>query len=229
MIGAREATMIETVWSELAGLRMMHVRVGGALDADAPAQAAGLIESAISALAAAGFGGDRIVRSRVWARSARLRQVASDARLVVLTGERRAASSSFIVPGRLPQGIDAAVDLIALEGPGEKSVREYDPRIAPPRFLTRDGLVFLSGITDTVGDFSAQLEAIRARIGQSLEMAGASSSNIIDVRAFVHAGEPWRAAHDAIRARFPCPVEMTSVEGYSAAEKRVEIEVTARV
>jgi enamine deaminase RidA (YjgF/YER057c/UK114 family) len=220
--------MIETFWSELAGLRLMHVRVGGSLDRDPPTQAVGLLESALSLLAQAGFAGDRIVRSRVWARDAQLRQVASDARIAVLKGERRAASASFIVPGRLPPGIDAAVDLIALEGTEPKIVQEYEPRISPPRYVARQGLVFLSGITDTQGDFALQLDAIVTRIGESLTAVGTQWNAICDVQAFVHHTIPWKTAHDAIRARFPCAVEMTSVEGYSAPEKRLEIEVTAR-
>jgi enamine deaminase RidA (YjgF/YER057c/UK114 family) len=220
--------MIETFWTELAGLRLMHVRVGGSLDHDPPVQAVGLLESALSQLAQAGFAGDRIVRSRVWARDALLRQVASDARIAVLTDKRRAASASFIVPGRLPPGIDTAVDLIALEGSAPKIVQEYEPRISPPRYVARQGLVFLSGITDTRGDFAVQLDTVVGLIGQSLTAAGTQWDAICDVRAFVHHTIPWKTAHDAIRARFPCGVKMTSVEGYSAPEKRLEIEVTAR-
>jgi enamine deaminase RidA (YjgF/YER057c/UK114 family) len=86
----------------------------------------------------------------------------------------------------------------------------------------------LSGITDTNGDFSAQLDTVIGLIANSLAAAGSGWDKICDVRAFVHVDVPWRRAHDAIRARFPIPVEMTCVEGYSAPEKRLEIEVTAR-
>ena len=220
--------MIEKSWTEIAGSRLMHVRVGGAVDPEVSTSANHLIETALAELAVAGFAGDRLVRSRVWARDATLRRIASDARLALLQGSRRAASSSFITPTRLPDGIDAAVDLSAMEGTGEKIVQEYEPRIAPPRYLKRDGLVFLSGITDTTGEFGAQLETVVGLIGKSLAAAGADWSSILDVKAFVHQSVGWAQAHEAIRAHFPCAVEMTSVEGYSAPEKRLEIEVTAR-
>jgi enamine deaminase RidA (YjgF/YER057c/UK114 family) len=220
--------MIEKSWSEVAGLRLMRVRVGGSLNGRAEAQAIGLLEGALAELERDGFAPDRLVRSRVWARNAELRRTASDARLLVLTGERRAASASFITPSRLPDGIDVAFDLVALEGTGSKTVQEYEPRIAPPRFLKREGLVFLSGITDTAGDFAAQLRTVIGLIGQSLAAAGTAQQSILDVKAFVHHSIAWKSAHDAIRAHFTCPVDMTSVEGYSAPEKRLEIEVTAR-
>ena len=219
---------IATNIRELAGHRLVGVSLGAGLEGDAPGKARDLIERAVAALASAGLGEDRLVRSRIWARDATLRRTVSDARIAVLKGERRAASSSFIAPARLAPGIDAVIDLEAMEGFGPRQLQEYEPAIAPPRFLRREDLVFLSGITDTQGPFEAQLETVVGLIGGSLTAACTAWGSIVQVSAFVHDSVPWRQAHEAIRARFPCPVELTLVEGYSAPEKRLEIEVTVR-
>lgn len=94
--------------------------------------------------------------------------------------------------------------------------------------MKREDLVFLSGITDTQGGFEVQLETVIGLIGQSLSAAGTSWDAILDVKAYVHRAIPWRHAFGAVGAHFPCEIWMTSVEGYSAPEKRLEIEVTAR-
>lgn len=106
----------------LASHRLMQVSLGGALDGDAATQASDLIELAVAELAREGIPDDRIVRSRIWARDAMLRRIASDARIAVLARARRAASSSLIAPSRLPAGIDVIIDLVAMEGSGAKHV-----------------------------------------------------------------------------------------------------------
>ncbi len=213
-------------WSMLAGARSFNILVG-ARGGDDPASAFRLaFQTAVTECEATGLAGANIVRSRIWARDAATRQIASNIRLDMLAGARRAASSSFIASERLAPGIDMIADIVALEG-GKKIVREYEPAIAPPMFVGSGGFVFLSGYTDISATFEQQLEVILSKISRSLEIAGTAWGKIVKVDAYVAQSLDQASAWTAISARFPCPVAMTSVEGYSAPEKRVEIEVTA--
>jgi len=213
-------------WSMLAGTRSFNVLVGAAGGTDAPADFRYAFERAVKECEAAGFAGSNIVRSRIWARDSATRQIASNVRLEMLAGARRAASASFIASERMPPSIDLIADIVAFDG-GEKIIREYEPAIAPPMFVKLGGFVFLSGNTDVSATFDEQLEVILSKISRSLEVAGTAWAKIVKVDAYVAQSIDLASAWSEISARFPCPVAMTSVEGYSAPEKLVEIEVTA--
>ena len=98
---------------------------------------------------------------------------------------------------------------------------------APPRFVRHGDLVFLSGNTDISPGFDAQVETIVANIATSLSMAGTQWPKITRVETFVHRSIADARTYASLSAQFPCPILMTGVEGYSAPEKLVEIEVTA--
>lgn len=211
-------------WSRLAGARTFAVSVSGRGD---EASIRSIYAAALAEVEDCGLASPQIARSRIWARDADLRRRASDARLAALAGDRRGASASFIAPERLPDGVDVVVDIVAIGAAAPKRIVEYEPRIAPPRFVAFGDLVFLSGNTDISPAFDAQLAAICSAIAESLAIAGARWRDIADVEVFHHRslGGPARAA---VEARFPVAAAFTTVEGYSAAEKLIEIEVTAR-
>ena len=102
--------------------------------------------------------------------------------------------------------------------------------IAPPRYVTLDGLVFLSGITDVTPGLAAQVGAIRVAIDQSLSMAGTRMAQAKIMSVFLAREEDPREALQLIDKHFAdCPVTpvLTQVGGYSAPEKRIEIEISA--
>jgi enamine deaminase RidA (YjgF/YER057c/UK114 family) len=219
--------IVQRQWSSLAGIRTFNVIVGG--PSGGSRAAADLFSAALAEIGEAGFSPANLVRSRIWARDAAIRKVASDARLSALSGDLRAASASFIAPERLAPGVDVLVDLTALAGEGGKVVHEYEPKIAPPMFVRIGGLVFLSGNTDESATFEAQMTRIRAKIAASLAAAETTWDRIVAVAAYFHRDLDRADAVEAVAADFSCPVVLTTVEGYSAPEKRIEIEVTARL
>ena len=211
-------------WSELAGAGTFRAIVAGGGVVDCAA----LFARAFDEIAASGPGPTQIVRSRIWARDAALRQEASNARLVALAGEKRASSASFIAPEFMAEGIAVAVDVVAMAGAGDKQIREYEPRIAPPMFVKCGGLVFLSGNTDISATFDAQLENICRNIGASLAAAGAAWGDIVNVDVYLSRKMAWADVGKGLRARFQTPVKVVNVDGFSAPEKLIEIEVTAK-
>ena len=211
-------------WSEFAGAGTFRAIVAGGRGVDCAA----LFARAFDEIGKSGLGPTQIVRSRIWARDAALRQEASNARLVALAGEKRASSASFIAPEFMAESIDVAVDVVAMAGEGGKQAREYEPRIAPPMFVKFGGLVFLSGNTDISATFDAQLGNICRNIGASLVAAGAAWGDIVNIDAYLSRKMAFADVGKAIRARFPSPVKVVNVEGFSAPEKLIEIEVTAK-
>jgi len=215
--------------SNLAGREHVHVTVYGRAGASVGEEARRAMEDALALLEEAGAPRDHLVRSRLFARDGQTRRTASDMRLEVLGGGLRASSSSYIDPARLPDSAAMAIELVGRRGAAgaTKSVREYEPRIAPPMFVALDGVVYLSGVTDTTDGFDTQLENIRAAVDRSL--AAASAARIAHIAAHVSRKVNLDHAWDAIARAFPAGVALTlsQVDGYSAAEKLVEIETTA--
>lgn len=204
---------------------------GGASVAD---EARSAIEAALGLVSGAGFSSWRLVRSRLFARDADARRIASDLRVDMLEGELRAASSSYIDPARLPEESNVAVDLVAVRAPADarKIMREYDPPIAPPMFVSVGDMVYVSGCTDISDGFETQFANVRSNIGRNLSAAGASWNNVVGVSAFVSrkidADEAWRR----LSALFPDlknSLSLSPVDGYSAPEKLIEIETTAKL
>lgn len=197
-------------------------------------EARAAMTAALALIETSGFSTSHLVRSRLFARDANARRIASDLRVEMLKGPLRAASSSYIDPARLPDNANVCVDLVAVRAPAHetKSVREYEPVIAPPMFVSVGGMVYVSGCTDVSEGFDAQIANVRKYIARNLEAAGARWSDVVGVSAHVsrtvEVGEAW----GKLNRLFPDlagPLSLSPVDGYSAPEKLIEIEATARL
>jgi enamine deaminase RidA (YjgF/YER057c/UK114 family) len=179
------------------------------------------------------------VRTRLWGRDGAARDGGSGARVQILTGQARAASSIYISPRHFDSAGCVAVDLWAMRGAAQKTVQEYDPPIVPPRYITTGGLVFLSGVTWDTGTLDDQLAAILPRIGASLQDAGASWAHVVTLSCFLHRSQTVQALRTGLRkvlgvelgtlrgGAVPAAVEYSVVDGYSTPGKLLEIETTA--
>jgi enamine deaminase RidA (YjgF/YER057c/UK114 family) len=224
--------MIVSEYSTLEGRSLLRISATTPAQGSVGEETARTLESALDAIRDAGFSPENIVRSRLFTRDRKSRQEASDARRALLAGPLRGASSSFFDSDRLPGETRVQLDLEALaaaSGPTKRIV-EYDPPIAPPKFVALDGLVFLSGITDTGPGLTVQVPAIAAAIRASLADAGTDLSRARRVAVYLALEESPQEALaliDKAMPGLPCPVTLSRVGGYSAPEKRIEIEVTA--
>jgi enamine deaminase RidA (YjgF/YER057c/UK114 family) len=190
-------------------------------------------------LQAHGLSLDDTVRTRLWGRDRAARDGGSGARVQLLSGKARAASSSYISPRHFDSAGAVAVDLWAMRGAAQKTVKEYDPPIVPPRYIVTGGLVFLSGVTWDTGTLDEQLDAILPRIEGALQDAGASWAQVVTLSCFLHRSQTVQALRTgllrvlgAARGILPggaAPVEIaySSVDGYSTPGKLIEIETTA--
>ena len=183
-------------------------------------------------LKAHGLSLDNTVRSRLWGRDRQSRDLGSTERVKILSGKARSASSSYIAPGRFDSGAKVALDLIAMRPsqPAEKRIVEYDPPIAPIRFLVQDSVVVLSGVTTVLPTLAEQFDNIFPRIAGSLTDAGSSWEKVARISFYLHRSQTLEnlktlfARH--VTAKIP-QMEYCFVDGYSSEGKFCEVEVTA--
>jgi enamine deaminase RidA (YjgF/YER057c/UK114 family) len=229
-----EETMHQMLLTNLGGREHLVVNVTGAGGGSIADEARRAMDSAFALIEQSGFPTSSIVRSRIFARDANARRIASDLRVEMLKGALRAASSSYIDPARLPEAANVAVDLIAARTPAgvQKVTREYEPPIAPPMFVALGDMVYVSGCTDTSDGFDAQIANVRCYIARNLDAAGAKWTDVTGVSAHVSRKIDLADAWRKLNGLFPHlagTMSLSPVDGYSAPEKLIEIEATARL
>ncbi len=215
---------------EWLGRECVAVSCEGAAGVAGDAGVDGILDRVAAAIGRLGFSLDNTVRTRLWARDRESRNLGSRARSRRMSGGARSASSSYIHPAHLDSDARVALDLLAMRSGAAKKRVEYDPPLVPLRYLDLEGRIFLSGVTATTGDLPQQTREICGLIGASLEHAGTSWEQVVKVSFFLHHEADMAALRRAFHAAAQVPAEYTAcsfVEGYSAAGKLIEVEVTA--
>ena len=201
--------------------------------ANATIEAQELFQRIDQELKAHGLSLDNTVRSRLWGRDRQSRDLGSTERVKILSGKARSASSSYIAPGHFDSSAKVALDLLAMrpsQTSAAKRIVEYEPAIAPIRFLAYDSVVALSGVTTVLPTLAEQFDNILPRIAGSLEDAGSSWEKAARVSFYLHRSQTLEnlktlfARH--VTARVP-QLEYCFVDGYSSEGKFCEVEVTA--
>ena len=203
--------------------------------ANATIEAQELFQRIDQELKAHGLSLDNTVRSRLWGRDRQSRDLGSTERVKILSGKARSASSSYIAPGHFDSSAKVALDLLAMrpsQTSAAKRIVEYEPAIAPIRFLVYDSVVVLSGVTTVLPTLAEQFDNIFPRIAGSLKDAGSSWEKAARVSFYLHRSQTLEnlktlfARH--VTARIP-QLEYCFVDGYSSEGKFCEVEVTATV
>lgn len=201
--------------------------------ANATIEAQELFQRIDQELKAHGLSLDNTVRSRLWGRDRQSRDLGSTERVKILSGKARSASSSYIAPGHFDSSAKVALDLLAMrpsQTSAAKRIVEYEPAIAPIRFLVYDSVIVLSGVTTVLPTLAEQFDNIFPRIAGSLKDAGSSWEKAARVSFYLHRSQTLEnlktlfARH--VTARVP-QLEYCFVDGYSSEGKFCEVEVTA--
>lgn len=177
---------------------------------------------------------ENIVHHRLWLRRQETRAETDEPRAILLGGERRAASSSFISAARFRGGGDVALDLL-LQRPrdgGERRIVDF----APPRryawYLLQDGWQHFSGMAeqgeDTAGQFAAACDAVErglAEEGRDWQLA--ANAHLFLQRG--HGDEAWLRDSFARRSGMPPDlIRFDWVEALASPDKHLEIEAIIR-
>jgi len=175
------------------------------------------------------------LRTRLWARDRDARDRGSRARVDALSGAARSASSSFIAPAYFDSAAAVAVELWAMrpaEPRSQKLLVEYEPPIVPLRYLSREGVLVLSGVTSVLPTLAEQVHEILAAIQASLAQAGVAWPHAVRVASHLHRSQSLielRSLLKPVTEGAAAELEFGFVDGYSTPGKLVEIEVTAQL
>lgn len=203
--------------------------------ANATLEAQQIFQRIDNELRALGLSLDHTVRSRLWGRDRASRDLGSIERVRILSGKARSASSSYIAPAHFDSTANVAIDLIAMrptQAGALKRVVEYEPVIAPIRFLVFDNVVVLSGVTTVLPTLAEQFENIFPRIAGSLKDAGSSWDKVARVSFYLHRSQTIAHLKELFARHVSASVpqlEYCFVDGYSSEGKFCEVEVTATV
>ncbi len=215
------------------GREFVFLSCEGAGGGTAGDQMEGIFDRFAAELHDDGLSLDRTVRTRLWAVDRKSRDLGSDVRAKYNVGQARAATSSYIMPGRFASEALVGLDLAALR-PADAAARKILVESTPPRkpvsHLILDSLLVLSGKTVVLPTLAEQLDEILPRIAGILSEAGSGWNNVVNVSCYLHRSQSIESLRKGFAkwVKTPLPrMEIAAVEGYSAEGKLIEIEVTA--
>jgi enamine deaminase RidA (YjgF/YER057c/UK114 family) len=196
-------------------------------------QAEELFRRAEAGLREFGSSLDHAVRVRVWGRDRHARDAATAVRAHILTGRRRAASSSYVSAARFDSDAQVAIDLLALASPAAGAVRaavEFEPARAYIRSLNYENFVFVSGFTSELDTLEDQARQVFSDVADTLERAATGRDRIVKAAVFLdrrHDIEPSRSMLASAGALEADLFEIEWVDGFARDKGLLEVEVTA--
>lgn len=226
---------MQSIIYDWLGHEWVALRAEGSPKLDVEEQTSAIFRRLEAALGGTGLSLADTMRTRLWARDRDSRDRGSRMRVATLSGAARSASSSFISTDYLDSDASVAIELWAMRAAGRdvgKTLVEYDPPIAPLRYLIRDSVLVLSGVTSVLPTLKDQVPEILAGIEGSLAHAGAGWSNTVKISCLLHRSQSpadLRSLLAPVTAQTQAAVEYGFADGYSTEGKLVEIEVTAQV
>ena len=213
------------------------VEIVGELRAGLPGEAATgeLFQKFADALSGFGLSLDHTTRIRVFGRDRHARTDATMARSKILSGNRRAASSSFISQDWFDSSASAGLELLALR-PLSASATRHPMDFDPPRnylcYLEYDSVLFFSGFTSEAPGLEQQVNEVLATLDGAFAKAKTDWSKVRKLSLLLQWGSNLASVKQVLaRAdRLQVPqIEFTFVDGFAGQKYLVEIEATALI
>jgi enamine deaminase RidA (YjgF/YER057c/UK114 family) len=194
-----------------------------------------LIEHLSAELAECGLRLDDVVFHRLWTRDRSLRERISAPRERLLGGSRKSATSSFVSATHILSEGFLALEMIACKAkaPLSRRVVEFSPPRAYAHYLVQDDWLFLSGMAENAPTMEEQFEAAFAEVERALAQERIDWRSVQEASLFLEKGSAdltWLEDRfrNAVR-RFPQRVNFELVDGLASIEKKLEIEIIARL
>jgi enamine deaminase RidA (YjgF/YER057c/UK114 family) len=179
---------------------------------------------------------DDVVRVRVWGRDKDARTLATAARAKVLTGNRKAASSSFISQQWFDSDGTAGLELLAMKpthGGAERRPVEFEPARNYLCYLRYDSVVFYSGYTSNADTLEDQVTEVLDAVSGARAISGALTQDFTKtgrLSVFLHGSQKLSVVKDLLSKVSWIDlgnVEFRLVEGFAGEKYLLEIEATA--
>jgi len=173
------------------------------------------------------------VRIRVRGRDKDARMLATAARSKILTGQRKAASSSFISQQWFDSDASAGLELVAMKPMNSGADRrpvEFEPARNYLCYLRYDAVLFFSGFTSDAATLAEQVPDVIRALSNAFAVAGTGWSKVVKLSVFLQRSQKVDTVMDLL-AKGPRPnvpeVEFIYVDGFAGEKYLVEIEATA--
>ena len=180
-----------------------------------------------------GLSFEDVVRVRVWGRDRNARTLATAARSKILTGQRRAASSSFISESWFDGNGTAGLELLAMRPINPKSERrplDFEPARNYLCYLRYDSVLFYSGFTSDAATLEEQVPDVLQTLASAFAVSGASWSKVVKLSILLDRTQKIEMLRDLL-AKAPKhnvpEVEISFVDGFAGERYLIEIEATA--
>jgi len=186
-----------------------------------------------SELKSYGLSLDNTARIRVWGRDREARTPATAARSKILSGKRKAASSSFISRDWFDSAATAGLELLAMRPSGPAAERrpvDFEPARNYLCYLDYDGLSFFSGFTSEASALEKQVVEVLATIGAALTRARMDWSHVVKLSAILQRGHDLQIVRRELASvgHMNIPeIEFSFVDGFAGEKYLLEIEATA--
>jgi hypothetical protein len=189
-----------------------------------------------SELRSHGFSLENTARIRVWGRDKDARTLATSARSKILTGERKAASSSFISQQWFDSEGTVGLELLAMKpmsSGAERRPVDFEPARNYLCYLRYDSVVFYSGYTSTADTLEDQVTEVLDAVSGARAISGALTQDFKKtgrLSVFLHGSQKLSVVKDLLSKVSWIDlgnVEFRLVEGFAGEKYLLEIEATA--
>jgi hypothetical protein len=183
-----------------------------------------------------GFSLENTARIRVWGRNKDARTGATAARAKILTGNLKAASSSFISQQWFDSDATAGLELLAMKpraSGAERRPVDFEPARNYLCYLRYDSVVFYSGYTSAADTLEEQVSEVLKAITGARAISGGLTQDFRKtgrLSVFLHRSQKVSVAKDLLAKvnwLDPANVEFQLVDGFAGDKYLVEIEATA--
>ena len=192
-----------------------------------------LFQKLADALGPLGLSLDNTARIRVFGRDRQARTDATAARSKILSGNRRAASSSFISRDWFDADGGAGLELLAMRPrhkAAERKPVDFDPARNYLCYLDYDSVLFYSGFTSEAATLEQQVREVLVTLDGAWTRAKTDWSKVVKLSLFLRRGSNVESVQQILAeaGRLSLPeVEFTFVDGFAGEKYLVEIEATA--
>lgn len=178
---------------------------------------------------------ENTVRTRMFGADKEARELATSARAKILSGKRKAASSSYISASHFNSDARMALDLLAMR-PSRPGAKREPVDFEPPRAyiaqLRYDSVAFVSGFTSELDLLEAQVPAILADIDDALRAASTSWKHVVRLSFYVSRSQNLEVLKNLLRAANRLElskIEFEFVDGFARDKGLLEAEATALI
>jgi enamine deaminase RidA (YjgF/YER057c/UK114 family) len=142
------------------------------------------------------------VRTRIFGADKEARELATYTRAKILTGTRKAASSSYVSAGHFDSNGRVALDLIAMRPlrPGaDRQPVDFEPARLYISWLRYDSIAFVSGFTSEADHLEDQVPAVLADIDDVLKAASTSWAHVAKLSVYLSRSQSLEELKNLLR------------------------------